>query len=491
MQEDWYLNCSQMRQTEEECFLSGLSPMVAAVYWMRQREQIKNPDADLSAWQPTAQEVDDYMRECACDCPLAFLAYTWLRLKAVVYAMIDTKHDGDFGNHERYVQLLPAILTVLTVCNAHNYCPMLVVEIERWVLASENEKTLFAHGIYAMISAQGASTVWFDEAQEKVNFGVRKAVGKDYWEGKEMHIVRAALNLSVFQQHRRKNAHGFTTVSKDTVTTAGPASVGSDRDSTLPLSEAFWGPLKLWRESGVWRAGAELVIKGQSTPRAALTTLGGLPLNTGLVGWLTVAQARHEEVASRVGLGNQWAHGVCVAWIAGTATAAADSSLSQWRRKYSTDSKEISQDWKVADLQQEIIMLKTEWHAFKGGDDKPVTAPTLPAEWHMDPQKAESFWAQPLTNWTLANINKTLKPRLCAMLAEARAVLMRSGAIQFEARPQVDASARLQIDAALLTKELAAHPLIRPLPSADALAERVRVRERKRGADDDTRGNSE
>jgi hypothetical protein len=60
MQEDWYLNCSQMRQTEEECFLSGLSPMVAAVYWMRQREQIKNPDADLSAWQPTAQEVDHY-----------------------------------------------------------------------------------------------------------------------------------------------------------------------------------------------------------------------------------------------------------------------------------------------------------------------------------------------------------------------------------------------------------------------------------------------
>jgi hypothetical protein len=68
---------------------------------------------------------------------------------------------------------------------------------------------------------------------------------------------------------------------------------------------------------------------------------------------------------------------------------------------------------------------------------------------------------------------------------------MRSGAIKFEARPQVDASARLQIDAALLTKELAAHPLIRPLPSADALAERVRVRERKRGADDDTRGNSD
>ena len=160
IQEDWYLNCSGMRQTEEECFLSGLAPMVAAAYWMRQREQAKDPHVDLSAWEPTPQEVDAYMRECASDCPLAFLAYTWLRLKAVVYAIIDTKHDGDFGNHERYVQLLPAILTVLTVCNAHNYCPMLVVEIERWVLASENEKTLFAHGIYAMISARGASTVW-------------------------------------------------------------------------------------------------------------------------------------------------------------------------------------------------------------------------------------------------------------------------------------------------------------------------------------------
>ena len=212
-----------------------------------------------------------------------------------MYAIIDTKHDGDFGNHERYVQLLPAILTVLTVCNAHNYCPMLVVEIERWVLASENEKTLFAHGIYAMISARGASTVWFDEAQEKGNFGVRKTVGKDYWEGKEIHIVRAALNLSVFQQQRRKNANGFTTRAKDTVQSAGPASVGSD--SSLPLSEAFWGPLKLWRESGVWRAGAELVIKGNSMARTSLTTLGGLPLNPGLVGWLTEAQTRHEQLA--------------------------------------------------------------------------------------------------------------------------------------------------------------------------------------------------
>ncbi len=113
------------------------------------------------------------------------------------------------------------------------------------------------------------------------------------------------------------------------------------------------------------------------------------------------------------------------------------------------------------------------------------------SEWHTDTQKKEPHWAQPLTNWTLANINKTLKPWLCAMLAEARAVLMRSGAIKIESRPQVDARARLQIDAALLTKELAAHPLIRPLPSVVALSDRVRLRERKRGADDDTRGNSE
>ncbi len=75
-----------------------------------------------------------------------------------------------------------------------------------------------------------------------MNFGVRKAVGKDYWEGKELNIVRAALNLSVFQQQRRKNARGFTTHAKDNVQSAGPARVGSDRDSTLPLSEAPGAP---------------------------------------------------------------------------------------------------------------------------------------------------------------------------------------------------------------------------------------------------------
>jgi hypothetical protein len=77
------------------------------------------------------------------------------------------------------------------------------------------------------------------------------------------------------------------------------------------------------------------------------------------------------------------------------------------------------------------------------------------------------------------------------MLAEARAVLVKSGAMEVEARPQVDASARLQIDADSMTTALAAHPLILPLPSVAALAERVRLRERKRGATDDTRGNSE
>ncbi len=71
----------------------------------------------------------------------------------------------------------------------------------------------------------------------------------------------------------RKNAHGFTTRAKDTVQCAGQANAGADGESTLPLSDAFWGPLKLWRESGVWRAGAQLVIKGNLVARASLTTL--------------------------------------------------------------------------------------------------------------------------------------------------------------------------------------------------------------------------
>ncbi len=192
-----------------------------------------------------------------------------------------------------------------------------------------------------------------------------------------------------------------------------------------------------------------------------------------------------------MGLENKWAHSVDVSWIAGTAAGAVDSSLSQWRRKYSTATKEISADWKVAELVREITMLKAEWHAFKGADGKPVTAPMLTQEWHTDTQKTEQQWAQPFTNWTVPNINKTLKPRLCAMLAEAQSVLVKSGAMEVEARPQVDDSVRLQIDSDLLTTALAAHPLIRPLPSVAALAERVRLRERKRGATDYTRGSSE
>ena len=154
-----------------------------------------------------------------------------------------------------------------------------------------------------------------------------------------------------------------------------------------------------------------------------------------------------------MGLENKWSHNVNVSWIAGTAAGTTDSSLSRWLRKYSTATNEISADWKVADLVGEIIMLKVEWHAFECADGNPVTAPTLPPEWHTDTHKTESFWVQPLTNWTVANINKTLKPWLCAMIVE---VLGRSCVIEVEARPQVDASERLQIDAALLTNVLAA-----------------------------------
>ena len=131
---------------------------------MRQREQDNDPQSDLSAWEPTPQEVDAYMRECASDCPLAFLAYTWLRLKAVVYAIIDTKHDGDFGNHERYVQLQSASACFDSFDSLQ--CTQLLLKAgggNRAMGASqrkrEAEKTLFAHGIYAMISARGASTV--------------------------------------------------------------------------------------------------------------------------------------------------------------------------------------------------------------------------------------------------------------------------------------------------------------------------------------------
>ena len=157
----------------------------------------------------------------------------------------------------------------------------------------------------------------------------------------------------------------------------------------------------------MWRAGAELVIKGNTTARASLTTLGGLPLNHGQVGWLTEGHKRHEQLAIRVGLENKWAHGVDVSWIAGTAAGAVDSSLSQWRRKYSTATKEISADWKVAELVREITMLKAEWHTFKGADGKSVTAPTLSQVWLEDTQKTEPHWTQPLTNWTVSNINKT------------------------------------------------------------------------------------
>ena len=60
------------------------------------------------------------------------------RVRAKGY-VIDTKYDGQFGNHGAYVALLPVCLQVFTVCNATHYVPLVVAEIARWKTASDND----------------------------------------------------------------------------------------------------------------------------------------------------------------------------------------------------------------------------------------------------------------------------------------------------------------------------------------------------------------
>ena len=416
-------------------------------------------------------DVDAHMRECAEESPLAFLAYMYLRMINVVYAVIDTKHDRIFGNHERYQALVPILLSILTVCNATNYCPMLVVEIERWLLASENEKKVFAHGVYVMTSARGASTGWFDETQEKVNNGIRKIVGKDYWQGKEKHIVRAAIRLADLQQRRAaaRERPGFRRSASAPELSAGATLVGSARKRTMALSDAYWKSLEWWRKSGIWKKGAKITGKhGQTWDRSLMKTWDGLALNPEMLTLLETADKRHSEIAQAVGITMEWDHKVKLATIPATTARAADGGLNEWKRIYGVSAQDLN-SMKVQELQDELRCLKAEWGTFKDPTGSLIPSPVLPEalQTHADSsKKSEGHWAKPLSEWSDSQLGQG-KQRLMALLGAARGALIAKGVLVVPPAPSEATMGSVQADADLLRRQLQTQPLLRALVRAN------------------------
>jgi len=486
-----------MRQTQEEAFLTGMSGKTSAA---EETEAAAASGGGSSAggaaagegaagaggaggWEAGAGgaaagggvadrvDVDAHMRECAEESPLAFLAYMYLRMINVVYAVIDTKHDRTFGNHERYQALVPILLSILTVCNATNYCPMLVVEIERWLLASENEKKVFAHGVYVMTSARGASTGWFDETQEKVNNGIRKIVGKDYWQGKEKQIVRAAIRLADLQQRRAaaREQPLFRRSASAPELSAGAALVGGARKRTMALSEAYWKSLEWWRKSGIWKKGAKITGKhGQTWDRSFMKTWDGLALNPEMLTLLETADKRHREIAQAVGIKMEWDHKVKLATIPATTARAADGGLNEWKRIYGVSAEDLN-SMKVQELQDELRCLKAEWGKFKDPTGSLIPSPVLPEalQAHADSsKKSEGHWAKPLSEWSDSQLGQG-KPRLMALLGAARGALIAKGVLVVPPAPSEATMGSLQADADLLRRQLQTQPLLRALVRAN------------------------
>ena len=340
----------------------------------------------------------------------------------------------------------------------------------RMSLASDNEKKIFAHGIYVMTSARGGSTTWFDETQEKVNGGIRKIVGKDYWEGKQKLIALAALRLADFQQCRRQNAHGFTCAPKETVTRAGARSIGAERNSTLSLSDAFWGPLRAWRDSKIWAVGGH-IIKGKPHQRGSLITLAGQPMNPKFLALLDVAEERQSALAQKVGLERTWRHEIGLRTVESDAGKDRDSSAKEWCRAYSTSDTDIEKGWIVADLQAELGRLREEWPTRRGRDGSAIVAPTIPAVLGGAPG-AKEWFGKALTHWTDAKLKKTTKKILVAMLAAARERLVTTGALVPPPCPQEAASASSACDPTVLRQQMDRHVMLQAMPSWEQIDER-------------------
>jgi len=452
--QEWHMQAKGMRQCESEMFQMGMAFYAAAV---REICLLKA----CSASQVTQIQVDQHILLRAEECPLAFLILAWMRLRNAVYGIVDSKNDGPVGNFSLYLELLPVLQKVFSVTNATSYVLLVNAEIERWLVASENERAVHAHRGYVKQSESGFSHLWGDEAGEHVQGCMRNYLGHHYRTGKEHQIARVGWHLERLSQAATRQRQGGRVVPKGG---PGEAPSGSDRDKQIRLEHAFWGPYKLFLARGILKLGGDIQVGGYEGDRgskrwvsaASLVALSGQPLSSTFVEIFDVIEERCAVMASKHVLGEK--HGISVKRVPFNAKAAHADALEIWNRHHSTDPKfllTLTKSYKGDCL----VELKKNWLLLAPG----TTSPSLSQKMQHD------GGVDTLNQMQIGQLRGTHKTKLfneecqAELLASARiAVQKHTAAPQ---RPMPGAVIDKAMDHGTLRRQLQRHTLFRPLGS--------------------------
>jgi hypothetical protein len=143
----------------------------------------------------TPEELDDHLLKLAAESELIFEMVAFIRLRNAAFGIVDTKNAGTFGNFSLYLELLPIMQRIFVATNATSYVFLVNAEIERWLVASDNECKVHEVRAFVKMSETGEGRLLGDEAGEHVQGTIRGTLGHHYHDGKEHQIARVDFGL--------------------------------------------------------------------------------------------------------------------------------------------------------------------------------------------------------------------------------------------------------------------------------------------------------
>jgi hypothetical protein len=129
----WHMQMKGMRQGVDEMLQFGLAFLTALA--MEFAEETKCDPSTI-----TPAELDGQQLKLAAESELIFEMVAFIRLRNAYFGIVDSKNTGEFGNFSLYLELLPIMQRIFVATNATSYVLLVNAEIERWLVASDNER---------------------------------------------------------------------------------------------------------------------------------------------------------------------------------------------------------------------------------------------------------------------------------------------------------------------------------------------------------------
>jgi hypothetical protein len=392
----WHTQMKGMRQGLDEMLQLGLAFLTACA--MELAEETKRDPSTI-----TPAELDGQQLKLAAESELIFEMVAFIRLRNACFGIVDSKNAGEFGNFSLYLELLPIMQRIFVATNATSYVLLVNAEIERWLVASDNERKVHEVRAFVKISETGEGKLFGDEAGEHVQGLARGTLGHHYHTGKEHQIARVGFNLEILSQAAARCRRP----PEREVVGAAAAAHSEGRNRKVTLGKSFWGPYKLFRARGLLRTGSLITVGGfagnkadkRNVERGCLTTLNGQPITGRRALLFDVIEARCLAIAEAHVTMQK--HGISVRKVPFNANAQLLDEGIEWDQAYGTTSAVI-RGYTKAFRGDQLAVLKSTWSTTaRRQNGTTAQAPSLPEEF-QDPQDA--FGAKTLLDFTLSQL---------------------------------------------------------------------------------------